>query len=208
MLLVPLTLLLPAALETPVEDVKATVTSEPQWTASVSTFWIEPPHDSGYLSGILYADRGDLHFEAHWAYEDRDTLSVFVGKSFPIQGDVSGSFVPRIGVAGGDSDGIVPAMALELGWEQLSFSTDVEWLIGTSSDTDNFLYSWSELTWDINEKFAVGLVGQRTNVFDQELTVDRGFLFGMGLGNTRLTAYLFNPDLGDPYFSLAFEAGF
>jgi hypothetical protein len=208
MLLVPLTLLLPPTFEAPLEDPQPAVASESKWTTSISTFWTDPPHDSGYLSGILYADRGALHLEAHWAYEDRDTLSVFAGKNIPIEGDISGSFVPRIGYATGDSDGIVPALALELGWEALTFSTDIEWLIGTSSETDDFIYSWNEFTWDINERFTVGLVGQRTNVFDQELSVDRGFLFGVGFGQMRATAYFFNPDQDDPYFSLAFEAAF
>jgi hypothetical protein len=188
--------------------VEAPATTEPKWTTSLSTFWIEPPHSSGYLSGILTADRGSLHLEAHWAYEDRDTFSVFAGKSFPVEGDIHGNFTPRIGVAGGDSDGIVPAAALGLNWKALSFTTDVEYMIGTSSDTSDFLYSWSELSWALSERFSVGLVGQRTNVFHQDLTVDRGVLFGMALGKTRLTAYVFNPDLDDPYVSIALSAGF
>lgn len=207
MLLALLSLLLPATVQDPAVNVAAPDTT-PKWTTSLSTFWIEPPDDSGYLSGILSADRGSLHLEAHWAYEDRDTLSVFAGKSFPIEGDLSGSFTPRIGIAGGDSDGIVPAMALGLGWKALHFSTDIEYLIGTSSDTDDFLYSWSELAWAVTNRFSVGLVGQRTNVFDQELSVDRGFLVGMSLGKAHLTAYWFNPDQDDPYLSVAIGAGF
>jgi hypothetical protein len=157
----------------------------------------------------LSADRGPLHLEAHWAYEDRDTLSIFVGKTFPIAGDISGSITPRIGVAGGDSDGIIPAFALGLDWKALSFTTDVEYLIGTSSDTDDFLYSWSELAYGFSERFSAGIVGQRTNVFDQELTIDRGLLFNVATGKgSHLTAYIFNPDLDDPYVSIAFGVGF
>jgi hypothetical protein len=208
MLLIPLTLLLPTPFQEPAPKGRASLTAEPQWTTSLSTYWIEPPYSSGYLSGVLYADRGSLHLEAHWAYEDRDTLSLFVGKSFPLAGDIAGSFTPRIGIAGGDSDGIVPAMALDLGWKSLSFSTDIEYMIGTSSETRDYLYSWSELSWAMTEKFSVGLVAQRTNVFDQYLSVDRGFFFGMALGQTRLTAYVFNPDLGDPYVTIALAAGF
>jgi hypothetical protein len=208
MLLALLGLLVAGPVQEPSGNVPAQAPPPPQWTTSLSTYWIEPPHSSGYLSAVLTADRGPLHLEAHWAYEDRDTFSVFAGKSFPIEGEVHGSFVPRIGVAGGNSEGIVPAMGLGLNWKELSFTTDVEYMIGTSSDTSDFLYSWNELSWALSERFSVGLVGQRTNVYKQDLTVDRGLLFGVSLGRARFTAYLFNPDLSDPYFTLAFGTGF
>jgi hypothetical protein len=208
MLLETLSLLSPFVLQESVDRKDSPPTSSSAWTTSLSTYWYEPPDESGYLSGILTADRGVLHLEAHWAYEDRDTLSLFVGRSIPIEGDVSGWFTPRVGIAGGDSDGVIPAAALDLGWKSLSFRTDVEYLFGTSDDTSDFLYSWSELSWTFAERFTVGLVGQRTNVFDQELTVDRGFLAGVSVGPTQITAYWFNPDVDDPYFSIAIGAAF
>jgi len=208
MLLETLTLLSPFVLQEPLDPKDKAPESSSAWTTSLSTYWYEPPDESGYLSGILRADRGVLHLEAHWAYEDRDTLSLFVGRTIPIEGEVSGAFTPRIGIAGGDSDGVIPAAALDLSWKSLSFTTDVQYLIGTSDDTSDFLYSWSELSWTFAERFSVGLVGQRTNVFDQELTIDRGFLAGVNLGPTYITAYWFNPDVDDPYFSIAIGAAF
>src|SRR5690349_5286403 len=142
MLLAPLLLSLAA----PVQDqgsatpAQAPLETKPKWSTSISSFWIEPPHESGYLSAILYADKGPLHLEARWAYEGRDTASLSVGRSFPITGDVSGSITPMIGLAGGDSQGVVPAVSLELNWKQLSFSTDAEYLFGTDSDTSDFFY--------------------------------------------------------------------
>jgi len=208
MLLAPLLLVASTSAEVPVGQAAPQAPPPSEWVTSLATYWIEPPDASGYLSAVVTADRGPLHLEAHWAYEDRDTFSIFAGKSFPIEGDLSGHFTPRIGVAVGNSDGIVPAMALGLDWKKLSFVTDVEYMIGTSSDTSDFLYSWNELSWALSDRFSVGLVGQRTNVFSQDLTVDRGLLFGVALGKSRLTAYLFNPDLDDPYFTLAFGTGF
>ena len=208
MLAAPLILLLSPATQEPAPQAPPQAPPPNQWVTSLATYWIEPPEADGYLSAVLSADRGPLHLEAHWAYEDRDTFSIFVGKSFPIEGDLSGSFTPRIGLATGDSDGIIPAAALSIGWKQLRFTTDVEYLIGTSSETDDFLYSWSELGWSVNERVTLGLVGQRTNVFDQELTVDRGAFVGVNMGKTWLTAYYFNPDLDEPYWTLAVGAGF
>ena len=58
-----LPLLFPATFQGPVVNVSAPATAESQWTTSLSTYWMEPPEASGYLSGILAADRGSLWFD-------------------------------------------------------------------------------------------------------------------------------------------------
>jgi hypothetical protein len=208
MLLAPLILLFPADSQVSGGESPPLATEAPTWSTSLDTFWTEPPDDDGYLSAILSADRGALHLEARWAYEGRDTASFSVGHNFEWEGDVSGSATPMIGYAFGETDGVVPAVSLELSWKALTFTTDVEYLIATSDESDDFLYSWSELSWTFADKFLVGLVGQRTNVFDQELTIDRGFFVGAALGRTYVTAYVFNPDQDDPYVSVAVGASF
>ncbi len=208
MLLAPLTLLLPANIQDPSVPPPARPAAEPRWVTALSTYWIEPPYSSGYASAILTADKGPLHLEAHWAYEDRDTLSLFLGKSFPIAGDLSGTITPRVGVAGGDSQGLIPAVNLALDWKKLSFYTDFEYMIGLSSDTSDFLYSWTELQWAFTPKFSAGLVGQRTHTYAQDLEVDRGLMFGLALGKVRVTGYFFNLDESHPYFTIAVGAGF
>ncbi len=208
MLLAPLTFLFPAPVQVSGGHVPAPREEAPGWSTSLETYWTEPPDEDGYLSGILSADRGALHLEARWAYEGRDTASFFVGRSIPWEGTVFGSATPMAGIAVGDTDGVVPALSLEVGWKSLSFTTDAEYLIATSDDSDDFFYSWSELTWTFSDRFLVGLVGQRTNVFDQELTVDRGLLVGVALGQAYVTVYVFNPDQDDPYVTVAVGASF
>lgn len=209
MLLAPLLLACPVAPQDPAAKPPTPAVQPPsQWVTDLSTYWIEPPHTYGYLSAVFTADRGPLHLEAHWAYEDRDTLSLFAGKNIPIEGDLKGSITPRLGIAGGDSSGIIPAVALDLSWSKLNFTTDFEYLIGTSSSTSDFFYSWTELSWQFTERFNAGLVGARTHVYNQELDVDRGLLFGFNFRRTRLTGYLFNLDQDDPYVMLGLGASF
>jgi hypothetical protein len=212
MLLAPLVLLLPAPLQDPAAQAPATraqpAEPPPKWVTTLSAYWIEPPYQSGYASAILTADKGPLHLEAHWAYEDRDTLSLFAGKSFPVAGDISGTVTPRLGVAGGDSSGLIPAINLALGWKKLSFYTDFEYMIGLSSDTSDFLYSWTELQWAFTPRFSAGIVGQRTHTYAQDLEVDRGLMFSWALGRVRATGYFFNLDESHPYFTLAVGSGF
>ena len=208
MLLVPLALLAQASPQEPAGQARPQTPPPSKWQTAISTYWIEPPYQSGYFSAIVTADKGPLHLEAHWAYEDRDTLSLFLGKTFPIAGDLTGTVTPRLGVAGGDSSGLIPAVNLALDWNKLSFYTDFEYMIGLSSDTSDFLYSWTELQWEFSPRFSAGIVGQRTHVYAQDLEVDHGLLFSMALGKVRATGYVFNLDESHPYFTLAVGAGF
>ena len=218
MILAPLLLAVPETLQdpqaqqpvqpAPAQAHAAPPQPPPHWVTTLSTYWIEPPYSSGYLSAIATGDRGPLHVEAHWAYEARDTLSLFVGKSFPVAGDISGTITPRLGVAGGDEQGLIPAVNLALDWKKLSFYTDFEYMIGLSSDTSDFLYSWSELQWAFSERFSAGIVGQRTHTYAQDLEVDHGLMASMALGKVRATGYVFNLDESHPYFMLAVGAGF
>ena len=209
MLLAPLLAFAPVDAQVPGADVPPPPPkAEQAWSAYLQTFYLDPPDGDGYLSGILAADKGQLHVEARWAYEDRDTASFFGGWTIPFEGDVHGSVRPMLGFAFGDSDGVIPAVSLDVGWNKLRFTSDAEYLIATSSDTQDFIYSWNELTWAFSDRFAVGLVAERTNVFDQALTIDRGLLLSAGVGPTRVTIYWFNPDLDNPYVSIAVGASF
>jgi hypothetical protein len=212
MLLAFLTVLFPALSQDPQPPAQAQVPpptpAKPAWTTEFSAYYMSPPHADDYLTAVLQADRGQLHLEARWAYEARDTASIFGGWTLPIEGNVHGQVTPMLGLAGGDSDGIVPAFRLGLEVGHLGFTTETEYFIGTSNGSDDFLYSWNELTWSFSDKISAGIVGQRTNVFDQELSVDRGFLLSVPVGITHVTLYWFNPDGDDPYVTLAVGGSF
>jgi hypothetical protein len=157
---------------------------------------------------MLLADRGRLHLEARWAYEDRDTASFFAGWSFPFEGALHGSVTPMGGFAVGDTDGVIPAVSIDVSWRALQLTSDLEYLVATDGDSDDFAYSWTELLWSPRDELTLGLVAQRTNLFDQELEIDRGLLAGVALGPAWLTAYWFNPDQDDPYLMLGAGGGF
>ena len=64
----------PSAPELPQEPAPQTPPAavEPAWDVGLSAFWVEPPDDDGHNVTILTADRGALHLEARYGYEDED----------------------------------------------------------------------------------------------------------------------------------------
>ncbi len=190
-----------------VEEGAVPAPAEQAWTFALGVYAFDPPEDDAYLSPILRADRGALHLEARYQYEDRDTASLFVGGNFAFGDEVSLSLVPMIGVALGDTDGVVPAVELDLAWKGLAFYAESEYLRDLHDPDDSFFYTWDELTFAPSEWLRFGLVAQRTRVFEQELEVDRGFLIGLSGGAISFDAYLFNPDQDEPYGGVSIGFG-
>lgn len=54
-------------------------TSGKAWSFSVSAYTYFVPDDSNFLVPVITGDRGRLHLEARYNYEDRDTGSAWIG---------------------------------------------------------------------------------------------------------------------------------
>lgn len=176
--------------------------AEPAWTWSMSFYTIDPPDDDVYAATILRADRGSLHLEGRYNYEDLDTGSFWVGRSYGWTDEVSGQVVPMVGLVAGDTDGAALGLELDAQWHQVSLYSESEYLFDFDDADDNFFYCWNELGFAATDWLTVGLVGQRTRVYDTDLEVDRGFLIGVEKGPITFTLYWFNPDRDDPYVAL------
>src|SRR5262245_45668749 len=56
--------------------------SEPTWSSDLSAAWYMPRDESDFIQPTIRADRGRLHLETRYAYEDRESLSFFAGANF------------------------------------------------------------------------------------------------------------------------------
>lgn len=204
-------LLAPAAHTLPQEVAEPTaeeLAAEPEsWSYSLSLYGFDPPDEGSYVSGILAVDRGALHLEARYQYEDLDTGSFFVGRNFAWDGEIGVELVPLAGIVFGRTEGIAPGVELDLTWKALEFYVEAEYVFDLEDSDDNFFYAWSELTLAPTEWLSFGLVAQRTRVFDQELELDRGLLLRLSHEAFSLDLYFFNIEQDDPYFGLAFGLG-
>jgi hypothetical protein len=96
------------------------------WTSGASAFLFDPPDDDAFVSPIVDADRGALHLEARYNYEDLKTGSVFIGRTFGFGTGVAGSVVPLLGLVLGRTDAVAPGVNLDIAWRGIAFSTESE----------------------------------------------------------------------------------
>ena len=169
----------------------------PAWSFSASALWYVDA-DPGFLLPIATADHAALHLEARWNYEDLDTFSGWVGWTLATGRAVTLAATPMLGGVVGRSDGVAPGLELTIGWHRLELYSEAEYLLATG-DGEDFLYTWTQLTWRPREWLGVGLSGQRLRSSGSDLTIDRGPLVEFSRGPVSLTGWFYNPFSADAF---------
>jgi hypothetical protein len=172
--------------------------SATEWSGSASLFTYAVPDQDTFVQPTIEVDRGRLHLEARFNYEDLDTGSMWIGRTFSIGEDVTFEITPMAGAVFGKTAGAAIGYAGSLTWRKLDVYSETEYVFDAQSSSDSFLYTWSELGWSPAGWFRGGLTVQRTKVYRTEFDIQRGFFGAVTLGAWEISAYVFNPDADSP----------
>ena len=176
------------------------------WELSASVFYSDPPGSDDRLTPIVYAERDALHLELRYNYEDLQTAAFFAGWTFEHGDDVALALTPMLGAVAGDTDGIAPALELDLAWQRLSWYGESEYLFDLDDSDDDFFYSWSTLTYGLTDWVSAGMVIERSKLVDTGLSVQRGLALEFQKGSLGLSLYAYNLfDSGDSYAVVALD---
>jgi hypothetical protein len=178
------------------------------WEFGASAFVFVPPAAAAYVSPIVEADRGALHLEARYNYEDLKTASAFIGRRFDfVDEDVHGSLVPIFGLVFGNTAGMAPGVNIDFTWQPFALSSESELVIDLPDSQESFLYSWIEATLEPVPGVRLGVAGQRTKTRETGLEIRRGPMLALAHKQAWLAFYWFNPDESDGE-TLVYAAGF
>lgn len=194
--------------EEPLDSAALASGAPPTWEFALSAYFIDPPGEDGYTTTILYADRGPLHVEARYNYEDLDTASVFAGWTFEVGDELHAALTPMIGGVFGDTNGVAPALLVDADWRKLNFYTEAEYVFDTDDSEDNYFYSWSTLMWQFNEEFAAGVVTERTKIVDTNRNLQVGLALTVTPGPIGFSLYAYNPGSDVDYYTLSVDLSF
>jgi hypothetical protein len=168
--------------------------NERDWSLDASAYTYIVPDSENYVQPTVAADRGWLHLEARFNYENVDTGSAWLGCNLSVGDNVMLEITPMVGAVFGETDGIAPGFRGSLSWRKLELYSETEYVFDARDSADSFLYTWSELAVAPTAWSRVGLAVQRTKVYETEFDIQRGFLAGFSYKRAEVTAYLFNPD--------------
>ena len=185
-----------------------TTTSAPEWAFDASVYTYFLPDEGNYAQPTIATDRGWLHLEARLNYEDLSTGSLWFGYNFSGGETVEWTLTPIIGGVFGQTDGVAPGYKGSLSWRKLAFYSEGEYVFDAHESADSFFYNWSELNFVPADWLRVGLVTQRTRVYETEREIQRGLLVGFTYKNLESTTYVFNPDDSEPVVVLSVAFSF
>jgi hypothetical protein len=140
--------------------------------------------------------------EARHNYEELETFSFYVGKTFTGKKKLSYTVTPLLGGALGNFNGISTGMNLDLEYRDFFFSLQCQYSISTDQRTSNFFYSWSELAYQPLQWLYVGGSIQHTRLYETKTTFESGFLVGFTFKNVTIPVYAFAPFNRNRYFML------
>ena len=178
------------------------------WSFSASAYTYIVPDDREYVQPTFTADRGWLHLEARYNYENLNTASLWTGYNFSGGEKLTWEITPMLGGALGDTYGVAPGYKGSLSWWKLELYSEGEYLFDTGDFSSSFFYNWSELTLAPLDWFRFGLVTQRTHLYKSDRDVQRGLLVGFSYRRVSLTGYMFNPDDSQPTYVIAAALNF
>jgi hypothetical protein len=148
--------------------------------------------ERAYLAPIASFDRGPLHLEARYNYEDLRTGTFLAGWGLRLGGeDTFLRVVPLLGGAVGESAGILPGLEVEAQWWRLSYWLELEYLFNLKDSSSSFFYTWSEVNLELTSFLWVGGSWQRFKQAHSDRELDVGPMIGAGVGPVSLSFYYY-----------------
>lgn len=178
------------------------------WSVSASAYQFFVPDDSDYFQPTVTLDHKWLHLEVRYNYEDFNTASIWAGYNFSGRDSLAWEFTPMLGGVFGDTAGIAPGYRGSLSWWLLELYSEGEYVFDSRESSDSFFYNWSELSLKPVDCFRVGMVTQRTKVYETDRDIQRGLLVGFSFKRVDFTTYVLNPDESEPTVVLAVSFSF
>lgn len=149
---------------------------------------------------IYYQTAGNWYVEGRYNYEEQKTMSVYAGKVFEKKGAFSYSASPVIGVVLGRFNGGSAGVNTGFDYRRLSFSSQFQYTFSVQDQTENFFYSWSDISWRLSDNIYSGISVQQTNLYKLKLRLEKGFFVKVVFNKWTFPFYVFSPAAKERYF--------
>jgi len=178
------------------------------WDVGASVLLYVLREEPNYFQPTVTVDHGMLHLEARYNYEARETASAWLGANFSFGDDLKLGLVPMVGGVFGQTRGIATGLTITLDWGPLALWSQSEYVFDLADSSNDYFYVWSELSVTGPEWLRVGLVLQRTRVFQTATELQGGPLAGVSFWKLSGTVYFFSPGQDDQFVVVALAGTF
>jgi len=172
-----------------------------RWTFGAEADYYIFPEDANILPLILTADKGIVHLEARYNYEDRYSASVIGGLNFSFGKKLNVVLTPIAGIVFGRLSAALAGLETDLNFKRLNFNSQSEWVIDFAGKEGNYIYTFNQLGIGVTDHLVLGLTAQRTRLYQTHVDLQRGIFAQYSFGNLSISFSYFNP-FSTSYFFL------
>ncbi|RIL05184.1 MAG: hypothetical protein DCC75_11920 [Proteobacteria bacterium] len=152
------------------------------------------PSDSDLSVPVASLYWSNILIEARYNYESRDAASIWLGRPFAFGETWEFELTPMVGGIFGEIEGVAPGLKADISWRRLNLYSEAEYVFDSAGRDNNFFYSWSELTVGLLDWLRVGIVGNRTRLYDSSVELDRGPIIAIEVGPATISCTALNLD--------------
>lgn len=178
------------------------------WSGDFTLYPYLIPGESNFTLVIGEADRGALHLEGRWNYEDIDAGSLFAGWTLAFGDAIDVEVTPMAGLVVGSVLGVAPGLELDVRLGPVEFYAESEYVIDLRSRGGSFFYILSELSVRPVAPLQLGVTGQRRRLRQTPLEIDRGPFAMLTVDRFTAGAYVLNPWSDSAFTILALGVAF
>ena len=170
------------------------------WQFSASASYYDVPHSQDFWNPIFTADQGLLHLEARHNYVSIDTTSVWAGINFSAGEKWTFNATMLFGLVAGSVEGVGAGYELSLDREWFALSSQGEYVYDPRQDSDDSLYSWTELTGSPADWCHLGVVVQTTKNYGWKDDIQPGVVVAFSYRKFTLEADVLDLNRADTTF--------
>lgn len=143
-----------------------------------------------------------FYAEGRYNYEALNTFSFYMGRTFSKESKLSYSISPIAGVVIGDLNGGSVGANVSLGYKNFFLYSQPQYTFSVQGAYDNYIYSWTDLTYSPLDWLSVGISLQHTKGYKTEGFIENGLVIEAAYKKVTFPLYIFSPGSKDRSFVL------
>lgn len=152
------------------------------------------------MSIAHFQNKDKWYAEGRYNYEELETFSFYVGKTFSQKNKLSYEVTPLLGGAIGNFNGLSTGVNIDLDYSSFFLSLQSQYSFSTDQRTNNFFFNWSELVYQPLHWLYGGIAIQHTHLYHTKTSYESGILVGLLYRNLTVPVYSFSPFNQKRYF--------
>jgi len=162
-----------------------------------------------FVPMVHFETKNNWYAEARYNYECNNTFSLYAGKEFTGEHNkFTYSLTPLLGSVMGEFSGASTGLNVAMQLKDIFFTSQSQYTFSYNDPTKDFVFSWSELGYEVSSWIYLGLSMQHTQMMHSNtMQFEHGAVIGFTFGRWTVPIYSFSTFDSSRYFVLGINLG-